>query len=141
MSKTFKIDIVSAEKSLFSGEAHMLYAKTKLGDVGIAPGHTQLLAALVPGDVRLQLADGVESVFYVSGGILEVQPSAVTVLSDSAVRAEDLDEAKILEAKQRAETAVATKLGEIEYAKAMSELVEAAAQLQTLHKLRQKMRK
>jgi F-type H+-transporting ATPase subunit epsilon len=138
--KTFKFDIVSAEKSLFSGEATILIAQTQVGELGITPGHTQLLAALKPGDVRVQFANNEEHIFYVSGGILEVQPNHLFVLSDTVVRAEDLDEATILEAKQRAESMLAEKHGEIDYAQALAELAAAAAQLQALQKLKRKLR-
>ncbi|MCD6047277.1 MAG: synthase subunit epsilon [Gammaproteobacteria bacterium] len=140
MSKTFKFEIVSAEKSLFTGEALMLIAQTQVGELGITPGHTQLLASLKPGDLRVQLVSNEEQAFYVSGGILEVQPYHVVVLSDTVVRAEDLDEATILEAKQRAESITAEKHGELEYAKALAELAEASAQLQALNRLRKKIK-
>lgn len=140
MTKTFKFDIVSAEKALFSNEALVLIAQTQVGELGITPGHTQLLAALKPGDLRVQLPNGEEEVFYVSGGILEVQPYQVTVLSDTVVRAEDLDEATILQAKQRAEGLLAEKVSEIEYAAALKQLAESAAQIQALNKLKKKVR-
>lgn len=136
--KTFKFEVVSAEKSLFSGEALMLVAKTQVGELGITPGHTQLLAALKPADLWVRLASEQEQVFYVSGGILEVQPYHVVILSDTVVRAEDLDEATILQAKQRAESLIAENRNELEYAKALTELAQAAAQLQALERLRKK---
>lgn len=132
------LDIVSAEKVLYSGEASMIYAITELGEVGIAPGHTQLLAALKPGDIRTTLQNGEERIFYVSGGFLEVQPQTVTVLSDTVIRVEDLDEEAILSAKQAAEAILQGQPEELEYAKAMTELAETAAQLQALAKLRKR---
>jgi F-type H+-transporting ATPase subunit epsilon len=138
--KSMHLDIVSAERSLYAGDVTMLFATTELGEVGIAPGHTQLLAALKPGDIRAQFADGHEQVFYCSGGFLEVQPASVTVLSDTAVRAEDLDEAAILEAKQAAEASLETRQDQLEYARALAELAETTAQLQTLAKWRKKHR-
>jgi len=138
-TKTFKFALVSAEKSLFTGDVGMLIAQTQVGELGILPGHTQLLAALKPGDLRVQLASGEEQIFFVSGGILEVQPKEVTVLSDTIIRAEDLDESKVLEAKERAESALSQQRSEIEYAEALAELAEAVAQLQALNRLRKKM--
>ncbi|MBM2830258.1 MAG: synthase subunit epsilon [Gammaproteobacteria bacterium] len=88
---TIRVDIVSAEKAIFSGEAEMVFAPAMMGEVGIAPGHTPLVTRLAPGEVRVKHPDGKEEGFYVSGGILEVQPKVVTVLSDTALRAEDLD--------------------------------------------------
>lgn len=131
-----RLDIVSAEKALYSGEVAMVYATTELGEIGIAPGHTQLLARLKPGSIRATLATGEEYMCYVSSGFLEVQPTMVTVLSDTAIRAEDLDEAAILAAQQAAEEALRNQPAELEYAKAIAELAETAAQLQVLAKLR-----
>ena len=138
MTKSLHLDVVSAEKVLYSGDVVMLYATTELGEVGIAPVHTQLLAALKPGNIRAALIDGSEHVFYVSGGFLEVQPHTATVLSDTAVRAEDLDEEAILVAKQAAEDALRGQPETLEYAKALTELDETAAQLQALAKLRKR---
>jgi F-type H+-transporting ATPase subunit epsilon len=109
-----------------------------MGEVGIAPGHTQLLAALKPGDIRAVLTNGEELLFYVSGGFLEIQPSMATVLSDTVIRAEDLDEEAILLVKQAAEAILHGKPEELEYAKALSELAASAAQLQVLAKLRKR---
>jgi len=136
--KTFHFDLVSAERAIFSDSVAMLIAKTQVGELGIMPGHAQLLAALKPADLIIQLSSGEEKIFYVSGGILEVQPKQVVVLSDTVVRAEDLDEATILEAKQRAESLVSENRGGLEYAKALMELAQAAAQLQALDRLRKK---
>ena len=133
---TIHVDIVSAEEQIFSGEAHMVYAPAVMGEVGIAPRHTPLISPLKPGEVRLDMGDGKEEFFFISGGILEVQPHMVTVLSDTAIRAHDLDEAAALEAKKRAEDAIADRQSDFEYAKAKAELAEAVAQLQALKKIR-----
>ena len=138
MAMTIHVDIVSAEAEIYSGQAEMVFAPALMGEVGIAPGHTPLLTRLKPGEVRLKLADGSEEAFYVSGGMLEVQPRMVTVLSDTAVRAHDIDEAAALEAKQRAEQMLSDKSAEIDYAKALAEYAEAAAQLQAIQRLRQR---
>ncbi|MDQ3773987.1 MAG: F0F1 ATP synthase subunit epsilon [Pseudomonadota bacterium] len=136
MAMTIHIDIVSAEASIYSGQAEMVFAPAEMGEVGIAAGHTSLLTRLKPGEVRLKLSSGEEEAFYVSGGILEVQPSMVTVLSDTAVRAHDIDEASALEARARAEQMLSDKSGQIDYAKALAEYAEAAAQLQAIQRLR-----
>ncbi|MDQ3563162.1 MAG: F0F1 ATP synthase subunit epsilon [Pseudomonadota bacterium] len=135
---TIHVDIVSAEAEIYSGQAEMVFAPALMGEVGIAPGHTPMLTRLKPGEVRLKLADGSEEAFYVSGGMLEVQPRMVTVLSDTAVRAHDIDEAAALEAKQRAEQMLSDRSAEIDYAKALAEYAEAAAQLQAIQRLRQR---
>ena len=132
------VDIVSAEHEIFSGTADMLFAPAVQGEVGIAPGHTPLLTQLGPGEVRVQFEDGTQEAFYVSGGILEVQPKVVTVLSDTAERAEDLDEAAVLKAKEAAEAALRDRDGSIDYAMARSELAETVAQLQTIQRLRRR---
>lgn len=133
-----KVSIVSAEKALFSGEAAMVVATAHYGEVGILPGHAPLLASLKPGQVRVifNVAAGEEEVFYVSGGTLEVQPNAVTVLADTAERANDLDAAAAQEAKRQAEQFLSEQHDEFDYAKARSELVHAAAQLAAIAKLR-----
>lgn len=136
MADTIKVDIVSAEQSIFTGEAAMVFAPAIMGEVGIAPRHTPLLTKLGPGEVRLKLPDGKEDAYYVSGGILEVQPHIVTVLSDTALRAHDIDEAAALKAKEEAEKALHDRESDIDYAKAQAELAEAVAQLQTLRRLR-----
>ncbi|MGH8533594.1 MAG: F0F1 ATP synthase subunit epsilon [Gammaproteobacteria bacterium] len=138
MAMTIHVDIVSAEAEIYSGQAEMVFAPALMGEVGIAPGHTPLLTRLKPGEVRLKLSDGSEEAFYVSGGMLEVQPRMVTVLSDTAVRAHDIDEAAALEAKQRAEQMLSDRSAEIDYAKALAEYAEAAAQLQAIQRLRQR---
>ena len=139
MAMTVHVDIVSAEASIFSGTAEMVFAPAVMGEVGIAPRHTQLLTHLKPGEVRVKIAGADEESFYVSGGILEVQPHVVTILSDTGLRAKDIDEAKALEAKERAEQALADRSADIDYAKAQAELAEAVAQLQTLQRLRKKL--
>ena len=138
MAMTLHVDIVSAESAIFSGTAEMVFAPPVMGEVGIAPRHSPLLSPLKPGEVRVRLPGGEEEVFYVSGGILEVQPHVVTVLSDTSLRAHDLDEAKALEAKESAETALADRSADIDYAKAQAELAEAMAQLQMIQRLRKK---
>ena len=138
MSNTIQVDIVSAEKEIFSGEAQMVFAPAVMGEVGISPGHAPLVTKMTPGEVRLKDSNGNELAFYVSGGLLEVQPRIITVLSDTAERAEDLDEAAILKAKEEAEQALHEKDSKIDYAKAQIALAEAAAQLQTLQRLRKR---
>jgi len=138
MAMTLHVDIVSAEAEVYSGTATMVFAPAEMGEVGIAPRHTQLLTRLRPGEVRVQLQDGDELSFYVSGGMLEVQPHMVTVLADTAIRADDLDEAQALEAKGRAERLLADKVADIDYARAQAELAESIAQLAAIRKLRKK---
>jgi F-type H+-transporting ATPase subunit epsilon len=135
---TIHVDIVSAEREIFAGEAEMLFAPARLGEVGILPGHAPLLTQLKPGEVRVQLKGGEQQAFYISGGMLEVQPKIVTVLSDTAVRAHDLDEAAVLKAKQEAEEALANNTGKLDFTKAQAELAELAAQLQTIQRLRRR---
>lgn len=136
MTMTIHVDIVSAESEIFSGPAEMVFAPAVMGEVGIMPRHAPLLTQLRPGEVRIKLPGGEEEFFYVSGGMLEVQPHVVTVLSDTALRAKDVDEAAALEAKQRAEQVLQDKTSEFEYARAQAELAEAVAQLQAIQKLR-----
>ena len=135
---TIQVDIVSAEREIFSGEAEMVFAPALLGEVGIAPGHTPLVTALAPGEVRVKQENGEEAGFYVSGGMLEVQPEVVTVLSDTAMRAEDLDEAAVLKAKEDAERQLHDRDTEIEYATALARNAEAVAQLQAIRRMRQR---
>ena len=132
---TMRVEVVSAEQEIFSGEASMLIATAEEGDVGIYPQHTPMLTRLKAGDVRLMTDEG-EQVIFVSGGILEVTPKVVTVLSDTAMRADDIDEAAALEAQRKAEQALKDTKADINYAKAKAELAQAAAQLQALKKLK-----
>ena len=132
---TMQVEVVSAENEIFSGEASMLIATAGAGELGIYPNHTPLLTNLKPGDVRVQTPDGEEQVIYVSGGILEVTPKKVTVLSDTALRADDIDEAAALEAQRKAEQALKDSNADIDYARAKVELAQAAAQLQALKKM------
>ena len=135
---TLHVDIVSAEAEIFSGTATMVFAPAEMGEVGISPRHTPLLTRLKPGEVRVQTNEGEEKSFYVSGGMLEVQPHVVTVLADTAIRADSLDEAQALEAKERAEKLLSDKSSDIDYARAQAELAESMAQLATIRKLREK---
>ena len=138
MAMTMHVDIVSAEAEIFSGTVTMVFAPAEMGELGIAPRHTQLLTRLKPGEVRVMDDKGNELNFYVSGGILEVQPHVVTVLSDTALRARDLDEAAALQAKEQAEKALVDHQSDIDYAKAQLQLAEAVAQLRTIEHLRNK---
>ena len=138
---TVHCDIVSAEEKIFSGLVEMVIAAGALGDLGIAPGHAPLLTQLKPGPVRLILANGEEEIFYASGGYLEVQPSLVTILADTALRAHDMNEASALEAKKQAEQMMTDQSSDIDHAYAASQLAEAAAQLRTLSRIRKKMGK
>ena len=135
---TLHVDIVSAEAEIFSGTATMVFAPAEMGEVGIAPRHTPLLTRLKPGEVRVQTQEGEELSFFVSGGMLEIQPHVVTILSDTAIRADDLDEAQALEAKERAEKMLADKSADIDYAKAQAELAQSMAQLAAIKKLRER---
>ncbi len=140
MAMTFHLDIVSAESEIFSGTVEMVYAPAAMGEVGITPRHTPLLTHLKPGEIRAQLPGGTEESFYVSGGILEIQPHVVTVLSDTAGRAADLDEAAAMESKQAAEQAMSDRRSDMDYARAKIELAQAAAQLQAIQRIRSKTR-
>ena len=140
MANTIRIDIVSAEGEVYTGEATMIFAPAAGGEIGIAPRHAPLLTALKPGEVRVQTPGGEELVFWVGGGGIEVQPHLVTILADTAARAKDLDEVAALAAKQKAEDALRDRVGTIEIAEAQAELARAAAQLRAIEKLR-KLRK
>ena len=131
----FKVSIVSSNEEIFSGTADMLYATGSLGEIGIAPGHSPLLTGLMPGPVRVCNQDK-EETFFCSGGFIEVQPDVVTVLSDVAERADDLDEAKALKAQEEAEQELANQTDDVDYARAAAQLAEAAARLKTIQKLR-----
>ncbi|MBZ0094160.1 MAG: F0F1 ATP synthase subunit epsilon [Sulfuricella sp.] len=137
MAMTMHVDVVSAERSLFSGVVEFLVAPAAMGEVGIYPRHAPLITRIKAGSVRLKLPDrDEEELIYVSGGLLEVQPSVVTILADTAVRGRDLDEVKALEAKQRAEEAMRDRTAAIDYAQAQAELAEAVAQLHAIQRLR-----
>lgn len=140
MAMTVHCDVVSAEEKIYSGLVEMLIATGSEGELGIAPSHAPLLTALKPGPVRVIKQGGEEEIFYVSGGYLEVQPSMITLLADTALRAGDMDEAAAQEAQREAEKALANKTGEFEYSRAAAELAEAAAQLRTIQQLRKKVR-
>jgi F-type H+-transporting ATPase subunit epsilon len=131
------VDVVSAERSLFSGVVEFLVVPAAMGEVGIYPRHAPLITRIKAGSVRLKLPDrDEEELIYVSGGLLEVQPSVVTILADTAVRGRDLDEVKAQEAKQRAEEAMRDRSAAIDYAQAQAELAEAVAQLHAIQRLR-----
>lgn len=136
MAMTIHCDIVSAEEEIYSGLVELLVATGEMGELGINYGHAPLLAALKPGPVRIVTQKGDEEVYYVSGGFLEVQPGVVTILADTALRAHDVDEAAAEEARREAEHALANQTGDFDYGRASSQLAEAAAQLATLRKMR-----
>ena len=138
MASTLQVDVVSAEKEVFSGLAHFVALPGESGELGILPGHTPLITRIKPGAVRIELADGTEELVFVAGGILEVQPTHVTVLADTAIRGDDLDEARALEAKARAEKVLSENKSDIDYARAQSELQVAVAQIAALHKMLKK---
>ena len=129
------VDIVSAEGAIFSGEASMVFAPAKMGEIGIAPRHAPLLTDLKPGSVRVETEEG-ERFFYVTGGVLEIQPYLVTVLADSALRADQLDEDAALAARERAREALEGRLGEVDIEQAQAELVEAEARYRAAQKLK-----
>jgi F-type H+-transporting ATPase subunit epsilon len=135
---TIHVDVVSAEESIFSGEAKFVALPGEAGELGILPGHIPLITRIKPGAVRIEKADGGEEFVFVAGGILEVQPDAITVLSDTAIRGKDLDEAKASEARKQAEEAVKNAKSDVDLAKATSELAVMAAQIAALRKYRQK---
>lgn len=138
MANTLHVDVVSAEESIFSGEARFVALPGEAGELGIYPRHTPLITRIKPGAVRIELADGKEEFVFVAGGILEVQPGGVTVLSDTAIRGTDLDEQKANEAKAAAEEALKNAKNDIDIAMAQSELAVMAAQIAALRKYRQK---
>lgn len=136
MAMLIHVDIVSAEAEIYSGQAELVVAPAEMGEVGIAARHAPFLTRLRPGEVRVKVSGTEEHPFYISGGMLEVQPHVVTILADTAVRARDIDEAAAVEAKRRAEEMLADKSGKIDYARAQAQLIEAVAQLRTLEKFR-----
>ncbi len=133
---TVHLDIVSPEAQIFSGLVEMVSVTGELGELGILAGHTQLLSAIKPGQVRVTLQGGKKETYYISGGILEVQPNCITVLADTVVRAENLDEAAAVEAKQRAEKLLTDKKSQVDYTSALRELAQAAAQIRTIKELK-----
>ena len=135
-----QLDIVSAERDIWSGQATMVFAPGEMGELGIAPRHAPLLTRLVPGEVRVRDENDEDTSYFISGGILEIQPHHVTVLADTAIRAEDLDEAEALEARRRAEETMADRRSEMDYARAEAELAEMAAMLETIKKIRNRKR-
>ena len=133
---TMQLNIVSAESAIFSGDVKNLTASAEMGEVGIYPQHTPMISPLKPGEVKVLSENDEELNFYISGGMLEVQPHIVTILADTAMRGQDLDEAKALEAKKRAEEALKDQSDKIDSAKALAELAQAAAQLKMIENLR-----
>ncbi len=138
MTMTVHVDIVSAEKEIYSGLAEMVFAPAELGELGISPRHAPLITKLNAGEVRVKVSDNESYPFYISGGILEIQPHLVTILADTAIRAKDIDEAAALDAKAKAEEALTDKSGKIDYATAQSQLLQAVMQLRTLDRLRKR---
>jgi len=138
MTTTVQVDIVSAEQEIFSGVAEMVFAPAELGEIGITPGHAPLISKLNPGEVRVKVSEKETQAYFVSGGLLEVQPHLVTVLADTAMRAKDIDEAAALQAKTAAEEALNDKSGTVDYATAQSQLAQAMMQLRTLDRLRKR---
>lgn len=137
MANTVHIDVVSAEASIFSGEAEFVVAPAAAGEVGIYPNHAPMITTIKPGALRIKLADTAEeTVIYLSGGMLEVQPGVITILADTAIRGADLDKAKAVAAKEAAEEAMRNRTSDIDYAKAQAELAEAVAQIQAIERLR-----
>jgi F-type H+-transporting ATPase subunit epsilon len=137
---TIRVDVVSAEQEIFKGDATLVVVTGEMGELGIAPRHAPLITRIKPGQVRVVLESGEEQFFYVSGGILEVQPQVVTILTDTAIRAKDLDEAAARSAKDEAERALANRGTVMEVAEAQAKLAEAVAQLQALERLRKNLK-
>lgn len=140
MASTVHCSIVSAEEEIFSGMVEMVVANATEGELGILPGHTPLLSGVKPGPVRLQLEGGEEEIFFASGGFIEVQPTAITILADTALRADDIDEAAAKEAQEKAERDLADNRAEIDYGRVQSDLAEQAAMLRTIRKQRERKR-
>jgi F-type H+-transporting ATPase subunit epsilon len=141
MAMTVHCDIVSAEKQIFSGLVELVVAAGTEGDLGISYGHAPLLSGLQPGPIRVITQSGEEEIFYISGGYVEVQPHGVTVLADTALRAEDMDEAAAIQAKEEAERSIANQGAEFDYTAAAIQLAEASAQIRTVQAIRKKMGK
>ena len=140
MAMTLHVDIVSAEEEIHSGVANVVYAPAQMGEVGIYPRHAPMMTRLQPGEVRLETPDGEELFFFVSGGLLEVQPHVVTVLADTAVRAKDFDEAAAIEAQKKAEQAMRDSKTDMDMATAQAELAQQMAQLRAIQNLRKRRR-
>ena len=140
MATTMQCDIVSAEKEIFSGRVIMVIATGSIGELGILPGHAPLLTGIEPGPVTLRLEDGEEDVFFASGGFLEVQPGIVTVLADTALRADDIDEAAAIEVRERAERGLSEQAADFDYSLATAQLADAAGRQRTLEELRKRRR-
>lgn len=138
MANTIRVSVVSAEREIFSGEAQAVFAPAAQGDVGILPRHAPMLSLLRPGEVVVRTPEGADEAFYVNGGVLEVQPTIVTILSDTALRAHDLDEAAVVAAKERAERLMRERHADLDYARAQVELAEAVAQLATIQRMRRR---
>lgn len=137
MANTVRVDVVSAEEEIFSGQAEFIAAPASAGEVGVYPHHAPMITTIKPGALRIKLPDTAEeTLIFISGGMLEVQPGLITVLADTAIRGHDLDEAKALAAKAAAEEAMKNKASDMDYAKAQAELAEAVAQIQAIQKLR-----
>lgn len=138
MTMTVHVDIVSAEREIYSGLAEMVFAPAELGEVGISPRHAPFITRLNPGEVRIKVTETESYPYYISGGYLEVQPHLVTILADTAIRAKDIDEAAALDAKAKAEEALSDKTGKIDYATAQDQLAQAVMQLRTLDRYRKR---
>ena len=138
INNTLQVHIVSAEKQIYSGLASFVNVSGEMGELGLAPGHSPLLTCIKPGGIRVETSEAKEHIFYISGGILEVQSSTVTVLADTVLRAADIDEAAAIEAKDRAEKTLAARKSEVEYAHALIELARATAQLRAIADLRKR---
>ena len=135
---TIHVDIVSAEREIFSGDVSMIFAPAVDGEVGITPGHAAFLTLLGPGEVRVKYSEERQETFYVSGGLLEVQPKVATILSDTAIRAEDLDHTQVEKAREEARRALHDREAKVDYAVAQVQLAEAVAQWQTIQRLRRR---
>ena len=138
MTMIVHVDIVSAEEEIYSGRAEMVFAPAEMGEVGITPRHAPLITKLKPGEVRVKIDNNETLHFYISGGLLEVQPHMVIILADTAIRSKDIDEAAALQAKARAEEALQDKSGKLDYAQAQAQLAQAVMQLKALDKLRKR---
>ncbi len=138
MTMSVHVDIVSAEKEIFSGLAEMVFCPAELGEVGISPRHAPLITRLNPGEVRVKVSNTESYPFFISGGLLEIQPHIITILADTAIRAKDIDEVAAIQAKARAEEILADKNSRVDYASAEKQLFQAIMQLRTLERLRKR---